>query len=101
MMTHNKDCELGDNWKDCPACIDATVLAPTAKGVALHVLGSGRERRIAEAAKTMRACKARMEDAETKADEWRRAFADAKLKYEAACSATDQTLPTEGAAKDS
>lgn len=20
-MKHNKDCELGDNWKDCPACL--------------------------------------------------------------------------------
>lgn len=19
-LKHNKDCELGDNWKDCPAC---------------------------------------------------------------------------------
>ena len=19
---HNKDCELGDNWKECPACVE-------------------------------------------------------------------------------
>lgn len=20
-LVHNKDCELGDNWKNCPACV--------------------------------------------------------------------------------
>ena len=22
-MKHTKNCELGDNWMDCPACVDA------------------------------------------------------------------------------
>ncbi len=23
--THIKDCELGDNWKDCPACLETAI----------------------------------------------------------------------------
>lgn len=23
VIRHTKDCELGDNWKDCPACVEA------------------------------------------------------------------------------
>ncbi len=22
-VKHSKDCELGDNWKDCPACLES------------------------------------------------------------------------------
>ncbi len=24
-LKHNADCELGDNWKECPACKDASI----------------------------------------------------------------------------
>lgn len=31
-VKHNKDCELGDNHKDCPACTEDMKIAPNHRG---------------------------------------------------------------------